>query len=224
MNEETNFHPPSASASGDNAYYLQGCDTVGRSPAYASCLFKLDELKAGRRHEIYRDCHAAIEARQCKAVGMREEEQLKGQAIYFLPRRPPLPLTLSQSVAGDFGVRITNLTPPHLIPKELKSVGRINASAARDKPYVPQQPDTLDEVLMEATTNGFAQILTSLVSDVTSEEECADMALSIKKPANPASAFVVKPTTVAAAQPAARPAMMAGETPLQYARRLAAAR
>lgn len=207
MTEEVKFYPPAASAGGDNAFYLSGCDIVQRSPAYASCLFKMAELKAGRRPEIYRDCHEAIEARRCKAVEMRQEEELKGQAIYFFPRRPPQALTLPVSVTGEFGIRISNLTPSHLMPKGPKPSGRLNAGAARNKPQpvAPSKANTLDEELLHATANGFAAAITSAVTDN-------------KQPEDSTATPTPMPT------PAARPALLSGETPLQYARRLAASR
>src|SRR3569833_3437750 len=93
MNNEPIKHdkafPPSASAGGDNAYYLKGCETVQRSPAYASCLFKITEFEAGRSHNIYRDCHEAIRMRKCLALGMREEGRGGGGARGGGPRGPP---------------------------------------------------------------------------------------------------------------------------------------
>jgi len=225
MTEEIKFYPPSASAGGDNAHYLSGCETVGRSPAYASCLFKISELKAGRRPEIYRDCHNAIEARQCRAVDMREEEELKGQAIYFFPRRPPQLLTLPLSVAGDFGVRISNLTPPHMIPKDPKPTSsRFKPSVERTKPLTPPKMDALDKELLNATSNGFADAITSAVNELPKMEAITEVTLPAKEPAKPAPVIEPKLAPVAAAQPVARPAMLPGETPLQYARRLAASR
>lgn len=184
--------PPSASAGPDNAYYLKGCDVVQRSPAYASCLFKITEYQAGRRHEIYRDCSTAIEQRQCKAMGLRQEEELQGVALYYFPRKPPQELTLPAKTAGDFGVRVSNLTPPHMTPKDPKSVGRFMATVVPKKPV-----DALDREL-DAASTGYAEAITAAVAELNAPQP--------------------------APQPLSRPPMEPGETPLQYARRLAAPR
>lgn len=119
MNEiikhDKNF-PPTASEGGDNAYYLRGCNIVQRSPSYASCLWKLREIDAGRVTHMNSDCAAA--GSRCQAREMRQQEQLQGVALYYFPRhsKPYLPA----KVAGDFGVLITNLTDPAIIPKEPK--------------------------------------------------------------------------------------------------------
>lgn len=119
MNEivkhEKNF-PPSASEGGDNAYYLRTCEIVGRSPSYASCLWRMREIDAGRVTSLISECAGA--GSRCQARGMREQEQLQGVALYYFPRhsKPFLPA----KVAGDFGVLITNLTDPALVPKEPK--------------------------------------------------------------------------------------------------------
>lgn len=121
VKHDTNY-PPEASTKGDNAYYLRGCDEVQRSPSYASCLHKIKEHEAGRWNSNFQECVPAMKAGKCQAQGMRQAEQLAGVALYYFPRRPPAALHLPVSVSGDFGVRITNLTDPALIPKTPNSV------------------------------------------------------------------------------------------------------
>jgi hypothetical protein len=202
MNNEPIKHdqnyPPSASGGGDNAYYLKGCEAVERVPAYASCLYKLVEYEAGRSHQLHSDCHNAMRQHRCRAVGMREEEKLKGAALYYFPRKPPQALLLPFATAGDFGVRITNLTDPALIPKDPKSMNARSTPVQKAKPV-----DALDQEL-DAVQDGYAAAITAAVAKTT------------------AAAPAPKPEPKA--EPAARPTMLPGETPLQYARRIAATR
>ena len=73
-------YPPEQSASPYNAYYLRGCPIVERSPAYASCLYKVSELEAGRPVATASECNEAIQCGRCQAKDMRQQEQLKGVA------------------------------------------------------------------------------------------------------------------------------------------------
>lgn len=118
VNHDT-IYPASASEGGDNAYYLRGCEVVQRSPAYASCLYKIAEKDAGRTSELHGECHNA--GGRCAARAMRDEERLQGKALYYFPRKHPEPAILPFKVAGDFGVLITNLTDPALIPRSPNS-------------------------------------------------------------------------------------------------------
>jgi|GEM_PF-2657083 len=212
MNNEPIKHdkafPPSASAGGDNAYYLKGCETVQRSPAYASCLFKITEFEAGRSHDIYRDCHEAIRMRKCLALGMREEEQLKGVALYFFPRIPPQVLTLPLTTTGEFGVRVSNLTPPNLLPKDPKPAGRFHAGV--NKSPVKDKATALDRELA-AADQGYAGAINAALEDLAAPAS-PDIKVRMQE--------VIK-VTAASIQPA-KPAMQPGESPLAYARRIAA--
>lgn len=132
VKHETNF-PPSSSKLGSNAYYLRGCEVVQRSPSYASCLYKIGEIEAGRVDQLHAECAAAVTSGRCTARQMRQEEDLAGVALYFFPRIPPAPLHLPVSVSGDFGVRITNLTDPALIPRMPNSTPSSRFLAAAEK-------------------------------------------------------------------------------------------
>ncbi|MDL2284429.1 hypothetical protein LJC19_04730 [Oxalobacter sp. OttesenSCG-928-P03] len=88
MNTEHNVtYLPSASRGGDNAYYLNGCDTAGHCPAYAACLHKINMVESRRDAEVInQDCTTEIRKGRCKALHMRQEEDLKGVALYYIPR------------------------------------------------------------------------------------------------------------------------------------------
>jgi len=210
-------HPPAASARGENAYYLRGCETVQRSPSYASCLFKLAEVQAGRDNDYNRECGTAIRAGRCHAKGMREQELLQGVALYYFPRTPPQALHVAVKDAGDFGVRITNLTDPTLIPKDPPARGtRVISKPSKTKPT-----DPLDAEL-DAAAGGYAAAITAAVADLPEEPPVpASVAPPVKVTPPPAPA--PKPVPAAPTH-AGRPPMISGETPLQYARRIAAQR
>jgi hypothetical protein len=80
-------YPPGDSAKVDNAYYLPGCEHRQHSPSYAACLFKITEIEAGRPQDLWSECMPAIKGGSCRALGMRHEEQLAGQALYYHPRQ-----------------------------------------------------------------------------------------------------------------------------------------
>lgn len=83
--EDAEIYPPSASAGKNNAYYFH-CDSVGHHPAYASCLHKIEQRKAGRLETIFAVCSAEIGQRRCPAIDMRKQEQEAGKAIFFVDR------------------------------------------------------------------------------------------------------------------------------------------
>ncbi|UUZ75565.1 hypothetical protein LP414_28005 [Polaromonas sp. P1(28)-13] len=86
MTEEvTTRLPVTASESGKNAYYLPNCNVVDHVPAYCSCLDKIKQIKAAGR-SAFHECSTAARQGRCKAADMRQEEELKGEALYFVPR------------------------------------------------------------------------------------------------------------------------------------------
>lgn len=174
-------HLPSASAGGDNAYYLRNCPNVNRMPAYASCLHKIGEIEAGRTNETWSECISSIKGRSCRALGMRQEEQLKGVALYYVPRQ------LLQR-AQEANVPLTQST----------------VKGARKWAPPPPPKKDLDARLTEHTSAGYAAALNAAVK-------------SLPSAATPTAAAKTQPP------PTARPPMQPGETPLQYARRIAAA-
>lgn len=197
--QEAKVYPPSASHSGDNAYYIKGCDIVQHSPSYAACLWKITENEVGRTYPGKEHCVDAINAKRCRAVEMRQEELLKGVAIYFFPR---------QFIQNKV---ITNLTPLSEIPVVSPKWGR-TVSVERTPPKTKQT--ALDKEF-DGDENGFAAAINAEMQNLTNAE--------IQKPAPVVSApTVVKPALPE--PPKGRLAMLAGETPLQYARRVAAFR
>lgn len=207
--------PPEASAGTDNAYYLHHCVAIERGPAYAACLSRLHDIDSGRSNERTSQCEKTLREGRCSADGMREQERLAGQALFYFPR--PKKAYLPMSVAGDFGVMITNHTDPALIPAEPKPFA---ARATRvSKPVAPAK--TLDDHLTAATTSGFAEALSAAVAEAADEPAPAPKPAPAPTP-KPTPAPIPKIVTAGPPPKPARPPMLAGETPLQYARRLAA--
>lgn len=188
-------HPVAASAGADNAYYLRGCPVVERSPAYAACLYRLHEADAGRETELNRQCAGAIRQGRCIAHGMREAEQLAGVALYYFPRlAKPF---LPVKTAGDFGVLVTNHTDPALIPK---------APAPKPKPAPKVDAGSYADAINAALAT----------KPVTMEEIKQAVATIPPEQLPPLLPKMLAPSDDHTIQP--------GETPLQYARRMAALR
>ncbi len=84
--EDSETYPAEQSALGNNAYFLRGCQHHAPSVAYASCLNRIENRKKGRLPEIYAACSVAINCGDCMALGMQEQEQLAGKALYYINR------------------------------------------------------------------------------------------------------------------------------------------
>jgi hypothetical protein len=81
---ETTMHPIAASADGKQNAHFHRCVTVGFCRAYAACLSLIDQRKLGPLNVNNASCSDAMRNNTCPAVGMREEEELMGNAIYFV--------------------------------------------------------------------------------------------------------------------------------------------
>lgn len=81
------IYPLGMSKSGNNAYYLKGCEDAGRVPSYASCLHKIDRVAKGDNLiELDQDCVSAISKGRCQALSMKREEEVEGVSLYYIPR------------------------------------------------------------------------------------------------------------------------------------------
>ena len=201
--------PPSCSASGDNAYYLPTCEFVARSPAYASCLFKIAENQAGRseQHPSHRECCAPIEHGRCRALGMRQEEDLKGVALFYVPRQKLASTALPNRPRFDVALppmQTKSVMPPLPTTPTAPQVTAI-------KPTVPVEPD-----------NAYAAAINAALHETAKSTAAPTPVATIAAPSGlPPSPLPV--TRLSTTTPApSRPARLPGETPLQYARRCAA--
>jgi hypothetical protein len=206
IKHDTNY-PIAASAGPDNAYYLRHCAMIERGPAYTACLSRLKDIDDGRANERTAQCEKAVRENRCVAHGMREQEQLAGAALFYFPRtnKPFLPA----NVAGDFGVLITNLTDPALIPKPIKPFG--------EKPAARPAPSKVDDelrvdALAAAITNAAAKEAEP-AAPITQEQLRQEL---IKNPIKVDLPPMLPPGTGSTV-----PKIQPGETPLQFARRMA---
>jgi hypothetical protein len=86
--ESSEIRPITASASGRENGFLHHCKVVEETMFYASCLGRLAVLQDAtqRTPKDWTECARACQHGICPAQRMREEELLKGKAIYFSPR------------------------------------------------------------------------------------------------------------------------------------------
>jgi hypothetical protein len=88
MNTETIkpvLAPAMSADSKRNAFYTT-CPELQQRRPYPMCQHIIDNRGDANVQELYGDCMTAIRRGKCVAVGMREEEALKGVAIYFIER------------------------------------------------------------------------------------------------------------------------------------------
>ncbi len=86
--QEAKFEPISASADGKRNRYSRRCDVLGQVMNYAACLWRQGVLSKPdiRTPADWAPCGEAARCGRCNAVQMRQEEELKGHAIYFIDR------------------------------------------------------------------------------------------------------------------------------------------
>jgi hypothetical protein len=219
--------PLSTSESVYNAYYLRGCEVVDRSPSYTSCLSKIKAVKNGHPMTFCEECNAAIRKGICDATGMRQKEELAGIALFFQPSR------------SYRGTRITNLTPEDELPVALTNDRRVahvstDPRAAnyqgRHNEYIPQFKGATAGVEAKKGAKVSAPKSTGKPADPFASggyEDAINEAvreLAVEPVAPKIEPVLVKQEPEAPKQPMERIVMMTGESPLQYARRVAALR
>lgn len=128
---EAPAHMPAVSADGKrNAYYLD-CKPLEQKRAYAACLHVVSLQRAGELPSLYSACETAIRQGQCRAIGMREQEELQGKAIYFVERaNMGITSGAAESMRKFFGSlkRMVGIEPAAAPAKKPKSlVDRIEA-------------------------------------------------------------------------------------------------
>lgn len=210
--------PPERSAGPDNAYYLRHCVEIERGPAYTACLSRLHDLDIGVSNERTAECAKALRENRCVAAGMREQERLAGNALFYFPRgnKPFLPV----QVAGDFGVLITNLTDPALIPKPVKAFGaKVVASGSTKPAHELQTPAKKLEDELQTDALAIAITNAAAAAPAPTIAEVKKMVEAIPPAELPPLPPMLPPGTGSAA-----PKIQPGETPLQFARRMAALR
>ena len=84
--EDAEVYSPSMSASGNNAFYLDHCDSIGHRPAYCACVNKIEAVNRGESLFVGGQCEGEIRRGRCKATAMREREQRENKALFFISR------------------------------------------------------------------------------------------------------------------------------------------
>lgn len=209
------IYPPSASAGGDNAFYLRGCDIVQRSPSYSSCLWKISEHEAGRTHPLHADCIPSIANKTCAAIHMRNEELLKGEALFYFPR---------QFIQNQI---ITNLTLPDEIPRmpgKRRVIDVVTKSAPKEAPTAadrefdtPAPEEDSYAAAINAEMKKLAETPAALAPKVVAPAPAPKVVAALAVNATPPEL-----KTLIASRPVVM--MLPNESPLQYARRVAASR
>ena len=91
---ETKFEPITASADGKRNRYSRRCEVLGQVMNYAACLWRLTVLSKSdiRTPADWAPCGEASRCGRCNAATMRQEEEIKGHAIYFIDREARTPM------------------------------------------------------------------------------------------------------------------------------------
>jgi hypothetical protein len=209
--------PPSASADGKrNAYYTQ-CKAIESTKPYAMCQYIIDHKDDGSMATIYSDCLTAIRRGNCAAVGMREEEKLKGQAIYFIERVKGAAVVAQQD-AWVAPVRKASRSG-YVRDKYAAGVPIENApriATPRPAAPAPKKP------AYEFDGNIYAAALNVAVKKEVNATNRQPQPAPVPAAAiaAPAPTLVSKPVAAPVAAPAVT--IRAGESPLELARRLRA--
>jgi hypothetical protein len=207
--------PPSVSADGKrNAYYTQCADLQSTKP-YAMCQYIIDRKSDASMQTLYGDCHTAIRRGTCAAVGMREEEQLKGQAIYFVER------VKGSAVVAQQSAWVAPSKSSYRRDKYATGASAIPAPKAGLRPMSPMVEKKAAAPVFDG--NIYAAALNAAVKknqNATNRQAAAVIpapAAVAPVPPPPVSKPVAAPVAVAPIT------IRAGESPLEMARRLRAA-
>ena len=86
--QEKKFEPIEASADGKRNAFSSHCAVVTQMMSYPACLWRQNVLAAPdiRTPADWSPCADARRTGRCNALSMRQEEELKGHAIYFVER------------------------------------------------------------------------------------------------------------------------------------------
>lgn len=213
MSEEI-IYPVESSKSGKNAFYHH-CDHRGQSASYAVCLHTLDAIDEGRiKEDQFTDCQAACKTGMCEARRMRRKELDAGHALYFKERTNINPANKrSEKEAQEQALCASSgkydLTNPSFA-RGWNQVGSTKSS----EPSIPKQPRKPVSVAVpkpvEKPSGYIEQDFAKLVNTVASEKPTEKPAVLVEPEVTPTKpVFDDKP--------------LPGETPLQFARRRAAA-
>jgi len=92
-------YPLNFSLRGDNTVYI-GCEHRGCRQNYAICM-NIHKAKDEGRRKPQDQCSKEIDAGQCQAAVMRQEEIAAGHAIHYKPRESATPVDPDLSIKKD---------------------------------------------------------------------------------------------------------------------------
>lgn len=243
MTEATIKIPLASSASGKNAYYIGTCRHTEHNPAYAACLDKIRRAASGEA--IDTRCTSAINLSTCQAKNMRQSEELAGHALYFVEREA---IATNHNKVPPWAVKPTGPNEPSAIKQPAADKYNsphvyVGGEHGRRKPSAPDDggsyADAINEAIKE-TTRPRTPEMDAMVGHIhgnpafSVENVAKSLEDAVQKtpaPAHSKSEYArrvaqgdtsVLPPVPKTVTPA--PTMQPGETPLAFARRVAATR
>lgn len=195
---EDTFEPLSSSADGRRNAHYHSCKIVEQLRPYAGCLNRMAGGGCGDE-----ECLTAIRKKVCPAIGMRQQEELQGRAIYFTPR-------------GFIAGVIENVR--QWVMPSRDDVSPSHTRKSRSEPVVPAKRK--DSGLLAAATSAGSMTYADAINRAT----------GAVSPVAPSSASRGTSVHVAPLAPAVAPhtppvgrvarfSILPGESPLQAARR-----
>lgn len=204
--KEKQFFPLDASPDGRRNMYSQRCDVLGQVMNYAACLWRQGVLGKPdvRTPADWAPCAEAARCGKCNAVEMRNEEVLKGHSIYFRERGNIQPIEPART----------------WVMPEMAHKGTERRPVAAHKPApapAPVKAKSMLDVMGEGS--GYADAINvAAASPIVSPSLDKPVASTVEKQPAPAPKSP-SPEALLKSLP-----MNPGESPLAYARRVAAAR
>ena len=183
---EKSIEPISASADGTRNMFSLSCSTVGQRMNYAACLWRQSVLGAVdvKTPADWEVCDKARRTGACGALGMRQEEELAGKAIYFTDR--------------SIFRKVTDTATRWFMPsRSVQKTSDFDKPIERDHHVVTKPKKSVDMLDAMGGAGTFADAITKSASE---------------------------PSITRSFQPSSIMASVSGESPLQMARRIAAAR
>lgn len=205
--------PPAVSAdSKRNAFYTD-CRTLQVKKPYAMCQYIIDHTSDASLQVIYSDCLAEIRQGRCTALGMRQEEQLKGQAIFFVERvKGAAVVAQQQAWVAPSKSRYRRDKYADGAPAAPAPKAGLRPMSGQPAPAVP----VFDGNIYAAALNIAAKRSSESATNRQPSQAMPKSDAIAPAPITPAT------KTVAAQQPVSM-TVRAGESPLEMARRLRAA-
>lgn len=181
-------YPPSASAGGINAYYLEDCEVVGHRPSYCVCLNK---IKAYERDRTLRglQCESEIRDKTCPALKLRDKERDAGVALFFINR-------VKLQAFNDEQVKITRdkLVLSKVSPKK-SSLGSVFIPKNEMPPAPPPLPPKKKEEHFLDQQGGYAAAINNAMKELEKPAPVAKPEPAVQPALKPA--VQQAPTTVA---------------------------